>query len=447
MTKPKNSNKLISYGNLFDIKLVYSLAWIYKYYFGESLILFLPKIVNIEETLEKFNLNLGEFSLTLQEVVYCNLETIEFKGKFKVVIYGFADFIFNDLVILNKKRINTHLKNLKNKTHIISNTSLKSLDLPALDTFEYFKMENACTLSKTFNYIDFLEEETIESFVEFIVENRDKRIYLALNISNHKILQIEKALKENGVNVSRTEIESDEPVVIINSLKTIQRSFLKNRYFLYIFITPHFEYPLDLLNYLKEIYLKEIDTDSEVYFDSSRVKNINESLNSIYSEQINERITIKDSQEYTTYIELVKAQAFPELDSMIVSEAYYKFDAPQSVKDFDLKNLTKRQYEIIRTFVKVKLMGKMDLDIKTCQLSSVCSPKDRSKKLNSLSNKISSYDYRCDVTCEIFKDYTIGVVLWNETFANRKTMDLSKLKNQVFIHQTTSGNWKYTTVK
>ena len=91
-------------------------------------------------------------------------------------------------------------------------------------------------------------------------------------------------------------------------------------------------------------------------------------------------------------------------------------------------------------------MGKMDLDIKTCQLSSPCSPKDRSKKLNSLSNKISSYDYRCDVTCEIFKDFTIGVILWNETFSNRKTMEIEKLKNQVFIHQTTSGTWKYTTI-
>ena len=78
-------------------------------------------------------------------------------------------------------------------------------------------------------------------------------------------------------------------------------------------------------------------------------------------------------------------------------------------------------------------------------MAAPCSPKDRSKKLNSLSNKISSYDYRCDVTCEIFKDYTIGVILWNETFANRKII-LTDLKNQTFIYQTTSGKWKYTTV-
>jgi hypothetical protein len=103
-------------------------------------------------------------------------------------------------------------------------------------------------------------------------------------------------------------------------------------------------------------------------------------------------------------------------------------------------------YSQIRNFVKQKLSNKLDLEIKTCQLSAPCSPKDRSKKLNSLSNKISSYDYRCDVTCEIFKDYTIGVIVWNETFANRKEINLNILKNQTFVYQLTNGNWKYTTI-
>ena len=71
-------------------------------------------------------------------------------------------------------------------------------------------------------------------------------------------------------------------------------------------------------------------------------------------------------------------------------------------------------------------------------------PINNSIALNSLSNKISSYDYRCDVTCEIFRDYTIGVIVWNEMFADRKQLKL--VKNQTFVHQTTSGTWKFTTV-
>ena len=46
ITKPKY-NKLISYGYIFDFKLVYSLLWIYKYYFiNENIYLFLPKQIN-----------------------------------------------------------------------------------------------------------------------------------------------------------------------------------------------------------------------------------------------------------------------------------------------------------------------------------------------------------------------------------------------------------------
>ena len=161
----------------------------------------------------------------------------------------------------------------------------------------------------------------------------------------------------------------------------------------------------------------------------------------ITNQELPEPLIIKDSKEFESYNELTKELKLIE-NSVIVSEYYYKFEAPETIKNLDLCNLTKNDYEKIRSFVKLKLANKMDLDIRTCQLSSPCSPKDRSKKLNSLSNKISSFDYRCDVTCEIFKDYTIGVILWNETFANRKALSISN--NQTFIYQTTSGNWKYT---
>ena len=88
-----------------------------------------------------------------------------------------------------------------------------------------------------------------------------------------------------------------------------------------------------------------------------------------------------------------------------------------------------------------------DIEIKTCQLAAPCSPIDRSRKLNSLANKISSFDYRCDCTCEIFKDYSIGVIIWNETFANRKSLNLKLLKGTNYIYQTTYNKWKYTFVQ
>ena len=428
ITKPK-FNKLISYGYFFDIKLVYSLAWIYKYYFEENFILFLPKCINIEETLSTFNELVGQFVLTEEDICYCTLETIgNLTGK--VVIYGFGDFIFNELVILNKRRINTILKSCKCKVIILSYTSLKSLDLISFDSFEYFEMKNE--LFFDFNYIDLLDpnlfDSNVESLVEFISENKDKSIYLSLNLGISKILQIEKLLKDSSIYVSRKESFSG---VVINSSKTIEKSFLKNKYDIYIFITQNFDYPLDLLYYLKE------SSNAVIYIDSSKIKNINDSLKNIKNSNDIERTIIKDSKEFDSYKEIEKEVT----DGTVVSEKYYKFESPESIQKLNLSNLTKKDYDIIRNYVKLRLV---DLDIKTCQLSAPCSPKDRSKKLNSLSNKISSYDYRCDVTCEIFKDFTIGVVVWNEMFANRKSLKV--LKNQSFIYQTTSGKWKFTTV-
>jgi hypothetical protein len=110
----------------------------------------------------------------------------------------------------------------------------------------------------------------------------------------------------------------------------------------------------------------------------------------------------------------------------------------------DLSNLTKANYSTIRNFVKLKLSNTHNIDLKTCQLATVSSPKDYSKKLNSLAYKISSFNFRADITCEIFRDFTIGVIIWNEIFSNRKVLNLD-LKN-TYIYQTTKGTWKYTTI-
>jgi hypothetical protein len=382
--------------------------------------------VNIEETLQLFNETVGEFVLTMDEVIRCTLESIEYTKNDKLVIYGFADLIFNDLFVLNKRRLNTHLKNIR-KARILSYTSLKSMDLVALEGFERYQLSE---LNYTFEYIDFLdsEPEIFESnkisFADFIHEQagQNKKIYISLNTALSVVLEIEDLLKEREVNVSRKE-NTD---VVLNIPKTIERSFLKNKYDIYIFITKP-GYPLDIFN-----YLKEINESPEVYIDSTMINSF--SLSQF--DQSSNKIVVKDSKEFASYAELTKEL---QTESVVVSD-YTRFDFPDNKMDFS--NLSKSDYEAIRSFVKVKLV--MDLDVKTCQLASPCSPKDRSKKLNSLSNKISSFDYRCDVTCELFKDRTIGVVIWNEMFANRKKISVQS--GQTFIYQTTSGTWKFTSV-
>ena len=110
-------------------------------------------------------------------------------------------------------------------------------------------------------------------------------------------------------------------MVVINSLKTIEKSFLKNTYDIYIFITRKFEYPLDIL-----YYLKEIKSSSEVYFDGTMLTNVNESLHKLNCEESNERTDIKDSREFQSYNELLKELKSSSFTN--VTEGYYKFDAP-----------------------------------------------------------------------------------------------------------------------
>ena len=414
--KPKY-NKLISHGFFFDTKLVYSLTWIYKYYFELPVFLYLPKCVNIN--LDEFNKTVGDYPLTQEDMGICSLESIENINS-KVIIFGFADLIFNVLVTF-KRRINTRIKALKGKVIILSYSSLKILDLVALDSFECIEF----TPLPTFDYIDLLDNDeeiylsNVESLVEFIDTNKDKKIYLSLELPVSKILYIEKLLP------SFTRKETGGSV--INSSKTLQKTFLTGVYDIYIFINQPFIYPLDFMYYLKEA------KSGMVYVDSSYIN---------HPIKIKERFVYKDSVEYPTYKELIKDLS--DTDPVVVSEAYYNFDTSEPIKQMDLYNLSKKDYDTIRYYVKIKLNGKFDIDVKTCQLSAPCSPKDRSKKLNSLSNKISSYDYRCEVTCEIFRDYTIGVILWNEMFADRKPLKM--VKGSLFVHQTTNGSWKFTTV-
>jgi len=411
ITKPRY-NKLISYGKFFDIKLVYSLAWIYQFYFEQPVQLFLPKCVNITETLSLFNESVGEFQLT--NVSYCSLEAIE-NVNLKagaVLIYGYSDIIFHELDLF-KRRINTQLKKIKGKIHMLSYLKLNY-------EFEYNEIK---TNVFSFNLIDVIDddeeiyESNLESLTEFIKKEKGKKIYISMdNIS--KLKQLEQLLIKENIAVSRKECEG----VVINSSKTITTSFLKNRYDIYIFICK-FENKLNALYYLKEL-------GEEIYFDS--VSGIEEIYNDL------PKCIIKDSRNFDNYSDLVKEIG---TNFIMASESYYRFNAPATIKTLNLSNLTKKEYDIIRNFVKLKL-NKLELDVKTCQMAAPCSPKDRSRKINSFSCKISSQDYRCDVNCEIFKDYTIGIVLWGEVMSKTE----HNFKGN-YVYQTTLGKWKYTSVK
>jgi len=443
----------VNYGECtFDINLVFSLFWVYKFYYNYKVNIFLPKIENALSVFNKKFIKDQNYFIKECDITTITLESLE---QFElscmtkipnVTLFGCSDLTFRDI---NQRRLNTQLKKIikKSTIHIFSFTSLKELDLPCLENIQRYEFNNKPlinfnTMFDNISLFDLLdpdpeiyksnESDFIELISNFVSEG--KRIYLSLNMTLEKLKAIETKIKNKNVTISRKD--NPDSNVVINSSKTTRLSFLKNKYSVYILL---FDNNVDIVNYLKFIGNDQV----EIYFDSSKMKNIEDSIASIYktNKSNNEnRLEIKDSDEYKTYENCVE-----KLPNPVLINEYYTFDSNDSLSKLNLSNLTKNDYDLIRNYVKIKLLNRFDLDIKTCQLSTPCSPKDRSKKLNSLANKISSSDYRCDITCEIFKDYSIGVLVWNETFANRTDIDIENLSGN-YVYQTTNGNWKFTSI-
>ncbi len=445
ITRNRVQNGVICYTESIFQKntLINSLVWIYQNYFLKSVTVFLPKMGNNPDYL------------------VCDLESLEQTNiqTGTVVIFGYADLIFGDLVKINKRRLNTILKSILKRCTVVilSSCSLKVLDLQVLDygttkeSFDYLELEkpmiNYRTLMDYVNCFDLMDpknedyQNNVEPFVEMVSSfvKDGKRVYISLNLITSRLLEIESLLKDQGCSVLRKDSDSSD--IVINSAKTCCKKFLIGKYDIYIFAPAHFDNSIEAVSQFKSVLG---NNDIEIYLDSTKYDNIEKSLKELYLTSHVPRTIIKDSQEFDSYTELVETLGNKEI--VLASDENYTFQSSPEIQEFDLQNLQKKEYDKIRDYVKVYLLNKYDIEIKTCQLAAPCSPKDRSKKLNSLSNKISSFDYRCDCTCEIFKDYSIGVIIWNETFANRKTLNLKMLKNCCYIYQTTYGKWKYTVI-
>jgi len=442
----------VNYGECtFDINLILSLFWIYKFYYNYNVNLFLPKLEF--NSFNDFFIKDQNYFIKESDILFVSLESLEqfeiscLSKVPNVTLFGYSDLTFRDTP--NQRRLNTQLKRIIRKSivHIFSYTSLRELELISLESLQRYEFVNKPlinfnTMFDNISLFDLLDPDpeiyksNESDFIDLVsnLVSEGKRVYLSLNMTLEKLKGIESKIKSKNITVSRKD--NSESNVVINSSKTSRNLFLKNKYSVFILI---FDNNSDIVNYLKFIGNDPV----EIYFESSKMKNIEKCINHIYKfnkGNIENRLEIKDSEEYISYEECINNL----IDPALINE-YYHFDSVDSLSKLNLSNLSKNDYDLIRNYVKIKLLNRFDLDIKTCQLSTPCSPKDRSKKLNSLSNKISSFDYRCDITCEIFKDYSIGVLVWNETFANRSILDIPNLTGN-YVYQTTNGNWKYTSI-
>jgi hypothetical protein len=437
ITKHRIQNGIICYSeSLFQKNtLIDSLVWIYQNYFCKETIVFLPKMFSVQ----------GGLTADLATLEHTNIKT----GS--VVIFGYADFIFQNLVGIDKRKTNTILKNILKKATIIvlSSCSLKILNLPILDigttkdSFEYTQLDSPLINYRTvMDYISFfdLDPDDLDTFTEMVssMVTGGKRIYVSLNLLPKKLMEIESKLKDLGHSILRKD--SMDCDIVMNSWNLCKKKFLLGNYDIYIFSPSSINNDIEVVNLLKNVLGNR---EVEVYLDSDC--NIDNCLKNIYTTSHIPRISIKDSPEFESYKDLINSFKI-ELDVTIMSEDYYTLYGSPEIQQLDLLNLSRQDFDTIRNYVKLIMLKDHDLELKTIQLVTPSSPKNRYNNINSLAIKLGSWDYRCQANIEIFENYTIGVVTWNETVSDRKTMEL-KLSEGVYVYQTTSGKWKYTTIK
>ena len=416
---------------LYDFDMILRIIGIYKNVLNKNVIVFIPKYLNTY---------FYELLNTLSEITVYNesmesLEKLKFNKDDKV-IFVYSHVIFNELSKINKRRLNTILSAglKKGVIQILSPVLLNYLSIGILTDVKTLETEKpVINFNNWTNFVSFMDfdEESICQIVKEYSENK-KRVYMCLNLEVKVLKEIEKELNSMGVSTSR--VDNDSSDVVINSIKNL---IITNNYDAYIFFLPKIMDPVESVNFLKFIG----NGNPEILMDESNVKNITKSLK-ILNESIGKKVVIKDSEEYSSYEELI---GLSKESNILASDWYYSITINNiSIKNMDLSNLKMSDYSIIRNYVKQQLSNKFNIDVNTCQLISPSHPIARYKKLNSLSNKISSVDYRCDCACQIFKNYTIGVVVWNESFSQKKEIKLNQ--GDVFIYQTTKGTWKSTSI-
>lgn len=360
------NKKQISWGIInYSEEVLIILAWIYSVYLKYSVIIFLPnKVVPevINTHIEKFNKQFGE-SLSLDQFMLFpgTIKSIEeFEESVKplkknklVFLSGYSDILFNDLMLLNKRRFNTQLKKIIKKcdfVHILSVTDLKVLDIDSIKDLKYYQLESQRDLKTIIDSVDIIDLLDYDNqfdpnvLVELIldaVKNENKTFYLLLDLETHDLKNIERLLTEKEIRVSRNE--SPDCDVVINSCKKGFNVFLSMDYSCYVILPPIISNPIDLIYYLKGFR----NPNSIIYVESSRINNIQRNINKIL--KIEFKIRIKDSESvFDTYSEVLNELngKYSITDPIMASDHYFRTEY-SSIKN--LENIPKKLMNKLET--------------------------------------------------------------------------------------------------
>jgi hypothetical protein len=381
----KNNYILIEYSIIELLKTV----WVLSKYYLEEYILFLPKSTELNSIIYKFNAEYiidKEYYLLDIPFIESSIENFNNlslkKEEKKKNLLIFSGDILHSLSMNNKKRVSTILNYPFKRVFLYNN-----IFIPIL----YPKFKN--------NNINFEYIITDTITLQFLNElPKDKKC----------VLFTDSPKKINVPGLYINDYSNDYSLIIIK---------IKN-------VDPIIRITNCLCKGVP-IYIDEYSMDLIDSF-----------------QRVNEIIKFKDSQsQFDSYEECVNNINNKEI--ILASEEYYLINPSNKILSLDLSNLTRQDLSVIRNIV-ISFFLKNDIIIKTCQMATPSNNILRSKKLNSLANKVNSSDYLCNVTCEVFRDYSIGVVLWTELFSDKKQFDISLLKGNTYIYQKTNGKWTYS---
>jgi hypothetical protein len=190
-----------------------------------------------------------------------------------IVLFGYTELIFKEIIKINKRRLNTVLKKIIKRASFVNFLSVADINIFQLESLmepnkittyyvnsvpeiNFKNILNHCNFIDLYDYNDQMD---ISVITELVLEKirKSKRIYISLDTEISVLKSIFNELKNMDIDIS-TNDNPDTQVVINSSIKT-QRSYLFNDYDVFIISTPLIYESVDVICYLKLILHNSLD--------------------------------------------------------------------------------------------------------------------------------------------------------------------------------------------
>ncbi len=451
-----------------DIYYILYSVW-YRHFFESN------KVYIITDDVEGLQENLNIFNETIG-ISRFHLKIVDDEGEGNLLVLGIGEFFLNNrkfkktdfLFFYFIDAFYEHYRFLGKHKRLINHINKQIKDQHVLFVYNYpcwpirdLKFEcsplqvesNVHKLQNTISTVlNTAVSKTLNSFNDIIsLIDPSKKVYLCLY--TNKLTKLITLLRNKGINVveweDRHKIRDMDNYVYIQcwekSINAMDGLVCQDTFTIpfddYIYkLPPHnqmtssyFDKCLYPNGYLNKDFNLFVDDDSLDFCKTWKDRRVFHKISDC-------EIEFPYRSLCTTYVQ----QKYPHLELKQINIDYYEAtldDVNCLVKDPVVP--TRQEMNELKVCIKqwiVENKGYMDDQVKTVQVCSTNQVSLRLRKLNSIVNKISDINYRCDATAELMVDGTIGIITWCEPW--NKKVELILPQNKGYYWQTTRGTWK-----